>query len=63
MAQDGQNPSSTGEIAERLGKSTSKLAVIRSRLIAKGVIYAPEYGAIQFTVPGMAGFIARQTED
>lgn len=62
MAQDGQNPSSTGEIAERLGKSTSKLAVIRSRLIAKGVIYAPEYGAIQFTVPGMAEFIARQTE-
>ncbi|WP_104140916.1 ATP-binding protein [Arthrobacter sp. ZGTC131] len=62
MAQDRDDPSSTGEIAERLGKSTSKLAVIRSRLIAKGVIYAPEYGSIQFTVPGMAAFIARQGE-
>lgn len=63
MAQDGDSPSSTGEIADRLGKSTTKLAVIRSRLIAKGVVYAPEYGSIQFTVPGMAGFIARQRED
>ncbi|WP_219816424.1 hypothetical protein [Arthrobacter sp. 4R501] len=63
MAQDSDKPSSTGKIAERLGKSTAKLAVIRSRLIAKGVVYAPEYGAIQFTVPGMAAFIARQTED
>nr|WP_090825862.1 ATP-binding protein [Arthrobacter sp. yr096] len=63
MAQDGDQPSATGEIAERLGKSTGKLAVIRSRLIAKGVIYAPEYGSIQFTVPGMAAFIARQNED
>ncbi|MDE8669960.1 ATP-binding protein [Pseudarthrobacter sp. H3Y2-7] len=63
MAQDGDSPSSTGEIAGRLGKSTTKLAVIRSRLIAKGVVYAPEYGSIQFTVPGMAGFIARQGED
>ncbi|WP_461175272.1 ATP-binding protein (plasmid) [Arthrobacter sp. Z1-9] len=63
MAQDGDSPSSTGEIADRLGKSTTKLAVIRSRLIAKGVVYAPEYGSIQFTVPGMAGFIARQGED
>jgi hypothetical protein len=40
----------------------TKYAVIRSRLIGKGVIYAPEYGTVQFTVPGMAGFIARQTE-
>ena len=63
MAQDGDSASSTGEIADRLGKSTTKLAVIRSRLIAKGVVYAPEYGSIQFTVPGMAGFIARQGED
>ncbi|MET3352013.1 UNVERIFIED_ORG: hypothetical protein ABID57_003726 [Arthrobacter sp. UYEF1] len=63
MAQDSDTPSSTGEIAKRLGKSTSKLAVIRSRLIDKGVVYAPEYGSIQFTVPGMAAFIGRQTED
>jgi hypothetical protein len=63
MALDGDGPSSTGEVAARLEKPTSKLAVIRARLIAKGVVYAPEYGSIQFTVPGMSGFIARQTED
>jgi len=62
MALDGEQPSSTGEIAARLGKSTNKLAVIRQRLMTKGVVYAPEYGSIQFTVPGMAGFIERQTE-
>ncbi|MEO8220519.1 MAG: ATP-binding protein [Specibacter sp.] len=63
MAQMGDKPSSTGEIAARMGKSTNKLAVIRSRLIAKGVVYAPEYGSIQFTVPGMAGYILRQNQD
>lgn len=63
MAQDGEDSSQTGEVAARLGKSTNKLAVIRSRLISKGVVYAPEYGLIQFTVPGMARFIDRQIED
>ena len=62
MAVDGDKPSSTGEVASRLGKSTNKLAVIRQRLITKGVVYAPAYGSIQFTVPGMSGFIARQSE-
>lgn len=62
MAGDGDQPSSTGVIAARLGKTTNKLAVTRARLIAKGVIYAPEHGSIQFTVPGMAAFIARQAE-
>ena len=63
MAQDRDRPSLTGEVAARLGKSTNKLAVIRSRLIVKGVVYAPEYGTIQFTVPGMARYIDRQIED
>lgn len=63
MAVDGDKPSSTGEVASRLGKSTNKLAVIRQRLITKGVVYAPEYGSIQFTVPGMSGFIARQPQN
>jgi hypothetical protein len=34
MAKDGDGPSSTGEGAARLEKPTSKLAVVRSRLIA-----------------------------
>ncbi|WP_338024539.1 ATP-binding protein [Arthrobacter alpinus] len=63
MAQLGDSASSTGEIAAMMGKSTNKLAVIRSRLITKGVAYAPEYGSIQFTVPGMSGYILRQNQE
>jgi hypothetical protein len=35
----------------------------RAKLIKKGIIYSAERGRIGFTVPGMAGFINRQTDD
>ena len=35
----------------------------RASLIKKGIIYSAERGRIGFTVPGMAGFIERQTDD
>jgi hypothetical protein len=35
----------------------------RANLIAKGLIYAPQHGAVAFTVPGMAAFIAREATD
>jgi len=60
MATDGPGPSSSGTVASRMGKSTSQLGPTRSSLIGKGIIYGPEYGVVAFTVPGMAGFIARQ---
>ncbi|WP_211882356.1 ATP-binding protein [Pseudarthrobacter albicanus] len=60
MAEDGDNGSSSGEIAARLGRSAASLGPIRASLIGKGLVYAPEHGVIAFTVPGMAGFIARQ---
>lgn len=60
MATDGPGPSSSGTVASRLGKSTSQLGPTRASLIGKGIIYAPEYGVVAFTVPGMADFIARQ---
>lgn len=60
MAQDGDGPSNTGAVAERMGVKVNKLGPTRSRLIAKGFIYSPEYGQVAFTVPGMAAFIARQ---
>jgi len=59
MALDGDGPSSSGEIATRLGKQISQLGPTRAKLIAKGLLYAPEFGAIAFTVPGMADFIRR----
>jgi AAA ATPase domain len=60
MSTDGDGPSSTGEIATRLGKKQASLGPIRAGLISKGLVYAPEHGLVAFTVPGMANFISRQ---
>ncbi len=60
MAVDGDGPSSTGEVAGRLGKKPTSLGPIRAKLIAKGLVYPPEHGQIAFTVPGMAAFIRRE---
>jgi len=64
MAEDGDGPSSSGEIARRLGKRTvQQVGPVRANLIHKGLVYAPEHGLVAYTVPGMAGFIARQIDD
>lgn len=62
MATDGDNGSPSGEIAVRLHRTPASLGPSRAKLIAKGLIYAPEHGIVAFTVPGMAGFIRRQPE-
>jgi AAA ATPase domain len=62
MAADGDGPSSTGELAVRLGRKQASLGPVRANLIAKGLVYSPEHGRIAFTVPGMAEFIARHAE-
>jgi hypothetical protein len=63
MSFDGDSPSSTGELAARLRIPASKLAPRRAELIAKGLIYSPKHGAVAFTVPQMAEFIVRQTDE
>lgn len=51
------------DLVESLGKSRlSQLSPIRSQLISKGLVYAPDRGEVAFTVPGMAAFVARQVE-
>jgi hypothetical protein len=60
MAEDGDGPSQSGEVARRLGKKPTAVGPTRANLIYKGLVYAPEHGAIAFTVPGMADFIVRQ---
>lgn len=62
MAVDGDGPSQAGSIAERLQRKLSSLGPTRAGLIAKGMVYSPEYGKVAFTVPGMADFILRQPE-
>lgn len=63
MAEDGDGPSSSGEIARRLGKiSVQQVGPTRANLIHKGLVYAPEHGLVAYTVPGMAAFISRQVD-
>lgn len=54
-----ESPSSTAEVADRLGKSTGEISMTRDKLIKLGLIYSPEYGKVAFTVPGMGEFILR----
>lgn len=63
MAADHDQPSPTGVIATRLGRKLTSLGPVRSQLISKGLIYAPEHGVVAFTVPHMGAFIARQPEE
>jgi hypothetical protein len=63
MAADGDGGSSSGEVAQRLGRNAAHLGPTRANLISKGLIFAPQHGIVQFTVPGMAAFVSRQSED
>ncbi|GAA0629114.1 hypothetical protein GCM10009547_35930 [Sporichthya brevicatena] len=47
----------------RNGRPQTSLGPARASLIAKGLIYAPEHEVVAFTVPGMADFIARQSDE
>ena len=63
MAIDNDTPSSMAQLVARLQKKrTTDLSVNRRDLIRSGHIYTPERGLVAFTVPGMAGFIAKQRE-
>lgn len=59
MAVDGEEGSSTADLALRAGKKQSSMTMSRSTLIRKGIIYAPALGRVAFTVPGMADYIFR----
>jgi DNA-binding Lrp family transcriptional regulator len=56
MAQD-QGPSSTGQIAKRLGVSAHYASVYRGRLIDAGVIEATRYGYVDFAIPYLREYL------
>lgn len=62
IAAGGDEPSSSADVARRMGRRPSDVSVARDQLIKKGLLYAPDRGAIAFTVPGMAEFIMRQND-
>lgn len=59
MAVDGDEGSSTSDLASRAQKKQSSMTMTRSSLIRKGIIYPPALGRVAFTVPGMADYISR----
>lgn len=60
MAALGNEPQESGQVAQRLGHSDpAQASVVRANLIDKGLIYSPEYGLVDFTVPHFAAFMRR----
>jgi hypothetical protein len=59
MAELGEGPYRSGEIAKQLGKKSSDLGTLRDGLIGKGMIYAPAHGDVAFTVPRFDEFMRR----
>jgi hypothetical protein len=60
MAVIGEGPYRTAEVAERLGRPTSNTSAPRDSLIKKGLIYSPDYGQVDFTVPHFSPFMRRR---
>ncbi|MGI9250724.1 MAG: AAA family ATPase [Pseudohongiellaceae bacterium] len=59
MANCGQGPYRSADVADRLGAQMSSLSTRRDKIIAKGVIYSPARGDVAFTVPMFEAFIKR----
>lgn len=59
MSQLGSGPYRSSDVAEQLGEAPSKLGPRRAQMIAKGMIYSPQYGDIDFTVPLFDDYLRR----
>lgn len=59
MAELGQGPHRTGDIANALGTTSSQVAATRSKLIKAGMIYSQRHGETAFTVPLFDRFMLR----
>lgn len=59
MAELGPGPYRSGDIAVVLGREVRSLGPTRSKLIAKGMIWSPQYGDAAFTVPLFDEFMRR----
>jgi hypothetical protein len=59
MARLGKGPYKVNDVAKELGKELKSLGPRRASIIAKGMIYSPSYGEIDFTVPLFDDFLRR----
>src|SRR6202451_3163404 len=60
MAQLGDDPVQTAQVADELGRKPSSVSPARDGLIKKGLIYSSERGVIGFPVPPFARFLRAQ---
>ena len=63
MADLGEGPHRSGDVANRLGVKVQSVAPVRSGLIRKGMIYSPAHGDTAFTVPLFNEFMLRTMPD
>lgn len=63
MAELGQGPYRSGDIAAKLGRAVTSLGPLRNGLIGKGMIYSPAHGDTAFTVPLFDSYLRRTMPD
>lgn len=63
LAELGNSPQRSGEIAQLLGVRSESVAPLRAALIGKGMIYSPQHGDTAFTVPLFDEFMKRIMPD
>ena len=63
MAELGQGPHRSGDIADVLGRKVNTLAPTRNQLILKGMVWSPNHGDTAFTVPLFDQFMRRAIPD
>ncbi|MBX3230255.1 MAG: ATP-binding protein [Labilithrix sp.] len=59
MASLGPGPQRSGAIADVLGVPVTSAASLRNELIKKGMVFSPQHGETQFTVPMFDDFLRR----
>lgn len=55
--------SKSADVAKRMGKRTSEVSSIRSRLLQREVIQAPQRGYVEFAVPDLAEYLRENREE
>lgn len=63
MAELGEGPHRSGDIAGQLRQKVTTVAPVRNSLIAKGMIFSPAHGDTAFTVPLFDQFMKRVMPD
>lgn len=59
MARLGKGPYRSGDVAQQMAESIQSLGPCRAGIIRKGIIYMPQHGDVEFTVPMFDEFLRR----